>query len=128
MSKRRKKNAPNLPEATLKRAREQAGLIEAEDNEDENPEDSSASNAVAEAKPKKSRRRARMERARLDPNLQKDNSPDSEMIAEQLENPTIVVTEEQMRQEYSYVLKDLRNMGLLAAVLFVALIGMAQFI
>ncbi len=128
MSKRRKKNAPNLPEATLKRAREQAGLIESEDNTDDVQDDAPATEAVADPQPKKSRRRARMERARLDPNLQKDNTPDSDMIAEQLANPTVVVTEEQMREEYSYVLKDLRNMGLLAAVLFVVLIGIAQFI
>ena len=42
-----------------------------------------------------------------------------------LENPTKQVGEEELRQQYSYVLADLRNMGLLAAVLFVALIVVA---
>ena len=43
-------------------------------------------------------------------------------MAELLANPTKVVTEEDLRADYGFVIKDLRNMGVLAAGLFIALI------
>ena len=43
-------------------------------------------------------------------------------IADLLANPTKVVTEDDLRADYGFVIKDLRNMGILAAGLFVALI------
>ena len=36
--------------------------------------------------------------------------------------PTKVVTEDDLRADYGFVIRDLRNMGILAAALFVALI------
>ncbi len=45
-----------------------------------------------------------------------------------LANPSVEVTEEQLREEYSFVLSDLRNMGILAAALFVVLVLLAQFL
>jgi hypothetical protein len=51
-----------------------------------------------------------------------------EMIEELLHNPTKVVTEEQLRGEYSYVVADIRNMGILAAGLVVLLIALATFL
>ena len=48
------------------------------------------------------------------------------MIADILAHPTKQVSEEELRQEYSYVLSDLRNMGLLALSLIVLLIILAQ--
>jgi len=53
---------------------------------------------------------------------------DSATIAELLANPTKFVTEEELRDEYTYVLQDLRGMGILAGVLFVALVLAAQFL
>lgn len=52
----------------------------------------------------------------------------AEMIVELLENPTIVVTEDELRRDYSYVLADLRSMGILAAGLIVTLALLAQFL
>jgi hypothetical protein len=53
---------------------------------------------------------------------------DPAYIRERLANPTLTVTEEEMRQQYGYVIKDLRSMGLLAAALVVALIILAQIL
>ena len=49
-------------------------------------------------------------------------------ISELLANPTKHVTEEEMRQQYSYVLSDLRSMGVLASLLFVIMIVVARFL
>lgn len=43
-------------------------------------------------------------------------------IAERLANPLRQVSEAQLRTQYSYVIADLRSMGLLAAALFVLMI------
>ena len=55
-----------------------------------------------------------------------DGNLDQTMIADILAHPTKQVSEEELRQEYSYVLSDLRNMGLLALSLIVLLIILAQ--
>ncbi len=49
-----------------------------------------------------------------------------EIVAEMLEHPTIVVTQDQLRQEYSYVAADLRSMALTSVALIAALIILAQ--
>lgn len=46
------------------------------------------------------------------------------MIRDLLANPTREVSIDEMKQQYSYVLQDLRNMGILAAILLVILIGL----
>ena len=50
---------------------------------------------------------------------------DQEMLADILAHPTKVVTEEELRKDYSYVLADIRNMAILAASLFVLLVVLA---
>ena len=45
-----------------------------------------------------------------------------------LANPTKFVTEEELREDYRHVITDLRNMGMLAAVLMIALVALAQLI
>ena len=50
---------------------------------------------------------------------------DGETVAELLANPTKVVSEEQLRAEYGFVIKDLRHMGILAAALFAALVAVS---
>lgn len=149
--KRKKSNKPNIPQATLDRAREQAGLAPAEEVEEiqdeviSSDEAVDSSEAVAETpaslgdivreqkteKPAKAerprRRRSKVSAAQLEKAKQKGNV-DNEMVTELLLNPTIEVSEEQLHNEYGYVLKDLRNMGILAAVLLVLLVGLAQFI
>lgn len=49
-----------------------------------------------------------------------------ETVSELLRHPTRTVTEGELRKEYSYVLTDLRNMGLVAAGLVVLLVVLAQ--
>lgn len=49
-------------------------------------------------------------------------------IEDLLEHPTKTVTETQLRADYGYVLADLRNMGVLAAGLFIFLIVLAQIL
>ncbi|GAB1421946.1 hypothetical protein MASR2M15_21480 [Anaerolineales bacterium] len=48
-----------------------------------------------------------------------------ETIEDALEHPTIFVSEEQLASEYAYVLRDIRNMGILAAVLFIIMASIA---
>ncbi len=50
----------------------------------------------------------------------------AEVVTELLRNPTRTVTEAQLREEYSYVLADIRSMFILAAGLIAALIVLAQ--
>jgi hypothetical protein len=48
-----------------------------------------------------------------------------ERVAQLLDAPTRTVTEAELRAKYSYVLTDLRSMGLLSAALVVTLIALA---
>jgi hypothetical protein len=50
---------------------------------------------------------------------------DQATLAELLHNPTKFVSEEELRREYTYVLNDLKSMGILAAGLIVLLITLA---
>ncbi len=51
-----------------------------------------------------------------------------EVVSQMLENPTIEVSEDQLRQEYGYVVNDLRSMALVAVALVIALVVMAQLL
>lgn len=53
---------------------------------------------------------------------------DPAYVRERLAHPTITVSEAELHQQYGYVVKDLRSMGLLAATLVVALIILAQIL
>jgi len=130
MSKRRRKksNKPNIPQATLERAREQAGLPP----EDEPESDTAADEVTASAAPPKpaaspKRRNRRISDAQLEKAKQKGDM-DQAMVADLLMNPTKDVTEEELHQDYAYVLQDLRNMGVLAAALLVLLVVLAQLL
>lgn len=144
MSKRKSRtSAPNLPQETLERARRQAAIARGELPPEPEPEPpvaeppSKAAPAVANpyrtiaARQRRvitrTRSRAGERRARVqDAGRERRPELDAERISELLENPTIEVTEEELRREYTYVLTDLRSMGLLAAGLFVTLIVLAQ--
>lgn len=151
MAKRRRNKKPNLPQATLDRARRQAGLEpEAEEQEDAALEaaeeaqtedveeaqealaasDDNADDAQAAARARRAERAAR--RRKVSPvqleRVKKNGEISSEMMRDMLANPTEVVTEEELRAEYGHVLADLRNMGILAAVLMVVLVGLAQLL
>ncbi|HVU12966.1 MAG TPA: hypothetical protein VHD90_16925 [Phototrophicaceae bacterium] len=49
-----------------------------------------------------------------------------DLVANMLENPTITITEGQLREEYSYVISDLRSMAILAVGLIVLLAILAE--
>jgi transposase-like protein len=132
MSKRknRKAGTPNLPKETLERARQEAGLIPAPEPTEAVEVEEVVETVVAEApevrrlrdtlppaqaSKRKSRRKQQLSYEEMTP----------EEVADALANPTIVVTEESLREQYSYVLADLRSMAILAGLLFVALIVIA---
>jgi hypothetical protein len=59
------------------------------------------------------------------PARRSEHGPRPEIVANMLEHPTITVTEDQLRQEYGFVVNDLRSMGLTAIGLIVALAVLA---
>lgn len=134
MAKRRNRT-PNIPEETLERARQQAmGTAEAAAATSTLPSEEPKAASV----PVKSRaeRRAEMRssgtvrRAGLQPGepgrrTRRVEEMSSEMVQEMLANPTKIVTEAELHQQYGFVLTDLRNMFLLAAVLLITLIVLA---
>ncbi|MCU0511920.1 MAG: hypothetical protein MUE40_05040 [Anaerolineae bacterium] len=135
MARRKRSKQPNLPEATLQRAREQAGLTDEIDGADDDdvaevaPPPAAAPARPAEnaavARPARSSRQvsaARLERSK------KRGEVDAELMEYMLEHPNKTVTEDELRAQYGHVLVDLRNMGLLAAVLIGLMVIIAQFI
>lgn len=142
MAKRRRSKKPNLPKATLDRARRQVGQeipedeakveaveaqsLEADATPDEVEEEKQPVRAAAASQSVADRQRKRaaiqLEKAR------KKGELDAEMMREMLANPVRVVTDEEMAEDYRHVLVDLRNMGILAAALMILLVGLAQFL
>jgi hypothetical protein len=81
------------------------------------------------ASERRARRRARDGGAKPTP-TERAAAPElpQELVNEMLLNPTKVVTEEQLRGEYGYVLADIRSMALLAAGLVVLLVVLATLL
>lgn len=127
MSKRRnRKGSPNIPQDILERARQQIAQEETAGEESvAAPEVTSAPERAQSHRPRPRRREGlqpvRLGEKQVDPN-------DPETVRQLLANPTKIVTEDELRQEYSYVLADLKSMGLLAAALVIALVAMAQLL
>jgi len=144
MSKRRnRKQSPNLPPEMLERARQQLGKV---DDTEEVVEEEVQAAAPAQPEPKavaakpaaapasrpsrsaastnraRSNRRGSLQPAQSRGERKTDSSTDTHYIRSRLANPTRFVTKEQLQQEYSYVTSDLRSMGILAAVLLVAMV------
>ena len=120
MAKRRRKKH-NLSKAVLDQARQSSG------DPAETPA-STAARPVREAAPSQQSDAARRRRRRRDlgaaqlERRKDEGSLDAETVADLLANPTKVVSESELRAEYGFVIKDLRNMGILAAALFIALV------
>jgi hypothetical protein len=133
MSKRRKKgnNKPNIPQATLDRAREQAGLP-VEQPVEEEPQEVAAKPAISPknksaARAASTRRRASnrtVSAGQIDLRKRRGDL-DVGTVEAALAHPTKFPTEEELHATYGFVLRDLRNMFILAAVLLVVLIIMA---
>lgn len=121
MAKRTRKK-PNIPQVALEQARQ-------DDPDDESADSGSVATAPktpAEVKHNPRRRRRELQAAQL--NKRKTEGLDPAYVADRLANPTKTVTEAELQKDYGFVIKDLRNMGILAAVLFVALIAISLVI
>lgn len=118
-------NKPNLPEDVLARARKNAGVADPEP-EQASPPTENASDETASVGERAARRRkmgtVQLERSR------KRGEMTNEMIESVLSSPTKIVTEEELHNDYQHVLVDLRNMGVLAAILIVVMMGLAYAI
>ncbi|MBZ0275052.1 MAG: hypothetical protein K8I60_02835 [Anaerolineae bacterium] len=142
MSKRkaRKSTSPDLPDSVLERARQQLNLENGDDTaeQEEAPKAVAASKpapkpaaSVVRATPSSADAARRPARRRMDEPLQpktraKRDASDPAYVRDRLENPTKFVTEEELRHDYLYVLRDLRSMGLLAAGLMILVAVLAQ--
>jgi hypothetical protein len=121
MAKRRRNGKkPNLPKDVLARARKQAGVEEdvKETSSTGGKSDAAETSSVSE----KVARRRKMSTVQLERNRQRGELT-NEMVEDVLANPTKFVSSEELQDEYKHVLVDLRNMGILAAVLIATLIA-----
>ena len=125
MAKRRRKK-PNISTAVLEQARQTAtGEEPAASDADATAQETAPASVVAgpvttEA-PRRQRRRRDLQAVHLE-RRKDEGTLDAEYVSDLLANPTKEVTEEELRADYGFVIKDLRNMGILAAALFVALV------
>lgn len=136
MSKRKNRaGGPSIPRETLERARRQAGLEQAseaapEPEPEPEPETTAAENPfrTVSASQRRAQRAARSGGRTSEPSrrTRAADKLDQESVAYLLHNPTRFVSEEELRRDYSYVLSDLRSMGLLAAGLVALLVVLAQ--
>jgi hypothetical protein len=140
MSKRKNRSSsPNLPQATLDRARQQlSGQNPAQATEpvEETPVEVKAE-AVApavSAAPKAAPRTASTpSRTRSSSKRTQSAQPkgaranmDTQVIKNRLLHPTRLVTEDQLRQEYGYVMHDLRTIAVIAIAMIVLMVVLAQ--
>jgi len=112
MAKRRRRK-PNISQDLLKQA--QQGAV------DQGRVQAPSRQAPAESAAAKPRRRRALQSAQLE-RRKSEGALSADYIAELLANPNKTVSEDDLRADYGFVIKDLRNMGLLAAALFCALI------
>ncbi len=137
MSKRKNRSsAPNIPAETLERARRQAA---GEDVDANAPQMSLSVSAKSRQERRAamgistSRRRYTATAAETGnvprPYIKrKHDELTVEEIDARLNHPDKFVTEEQLRAEYGYVLRDIRSMFVLAGALFAALIALGLVI
>lgn len=112
MAKRRRRK-PNISKEALEQARQSAGESKAESQSPPSP---------AAVKPR--RRRRDLQTVQLE-KRKSEGALDAEYVADLLANPNKTVSEAELRADYSFVMKDLRSMGMLAAALFVLLVAIS---
>ena len=117
MAKRRRRK-PNISQSVLDQARQ--GAVD-EGSAEVSPAAASSAAAATTMPKQPQRRRRALQSAQLE-RRKDDGALDAEYVAELLANPTKVVTEDDLRADYGFVINDLRNMGILAACLFIALV------
>ena len=154
MSKRKNRNRkPNLPKASLERARLQAEGVDVDElaqqeqeaeaeaeaqaapvapEPEPEPEPAAAAAPISRQVPRREDRGARRRAARP-PSLtysQRKNKEelDHDTIRQLLINPTKEVTEEELRADYGYVLNDIRNMLILTVFMVTLMVVLGLFI
>ncbi|MEO0565888.1 MAG: hypothetical protein AAF125_27510 [Chloroflexota bacterium] len=126
MAKRSKKNKskntkPNIPDEVLARVHEES----ADDAPDVETADADEIRKAAERRAERAARRAaRKQQQSTGEKPAKRDELGAVVVAEMLANPTTTVDEEELKVQYSYVISDLRNMGILAAILLVVLLSL----
>ncbi len=141
MSKRRsrKSSQPNIPEETLRRARQEAGLEPPDPAEPaEPPSETVRPPAPEAASPRASARREPLPAAASSAPAPRKRKRRAEKVSyeemtyeevlELLENPTKTVGEAELRAQYGHVISDLRSMFALAAALFITMIVVAALV
>lgn len=118
MAKRRRRK-PNISKTVLEQARQ--GVVDEGGVEAVKARRPAAAPATDPPPKQPPRRRRALQSAQLE-RRKDEGALDADFVAELLANPTKTVTEDDLRADYGFVLKDLRNMGILAACLFIALI------
>ena len=124
-----------LNQEILQRARQQARAFDAQETEEtdlESPDavEEPSAGAVRRAETVRAssgaaRRVSTAKRLREKNEEARKKALTADEISEILANPTKVVTEAELHQQYGYVLRDLRNMGVFAASSFLFLIILA---
>lgn len=130
MSKRKNRSsAPNIPSETLERARRQAAGENVDASAPQMPTSASKSREErrADMGVSTTRRRYTATAAEMASTprpyaKRKREELTIEDIDARLNNPDKFVTEEQLRAEYGYVLRDIRSMFILAGALFATLL------
>jgi hypothetical protein len=146
MSKRKNRSsAPNIPQATLDRARQQiTGSAEPTPAPAEPVETVAAeakSEPVAKVAPSASSRVAaqraasssrgrttsgrRVQSAQAKSGGRRDQL-DSQLVKNRLLHPTKTVSEAELRQEYGYVVKDLRTIAIISITMIAIMVVLAQ--
>ncbi len=72
------------------------------------------------------RERAAAQRSAEQQRARQRSEQEQDMTAYLLAHPTKIVSEDELRRDYAYVISDLRSMGLLAGALVVLLVVLAQ--
>ena len=137
MSKRKNRNqSPNIPQSTLDRARQQLGQTEEPIAAEPEVKVEKAARVVEKAQPVVAARPAVERRPRpartgtgtARTTSRKEDKHDISYIRQRLANPTRMVSEAELKAEYSYVMTDLRTMGILATILVIALVVIEKII
>jgi len=122
--RRRNRNKPNLPDDVLARARKNAGIEEEETDAVDNSTKSTDASDDADSVSSRAARRRKLSPVQLERSRQRGELS-NDLISEALQNPTNIVSEEELGEDYKHVLVDLRNMGILAAILITLLVSLA---
>ncbi|MBZ0286187.1 MAG: hypothetical protein K8I30_01130 [Anaerolineae bacterium] len=151
MSKRKNRSsAPNIPQATLDRARQQlAGDVtpvpeepvepaveaveaEVEDTLEPVKATPAASSRVAAQRAAAGASRSRAASGRRLQSVQAKGGRkellDTEAVKNRLLHPTRVVTEAELREQYGYVIRDLRMIAIIAAAMIILMVVLAQIL